>query len=391
MRTLVSLEFNKMIRKKSFYICLILVFCYGVMLYHNRVNPLGLGFHIAAQDGTIVSGQPAIRAEKEMTDRYKGVLTDEIVWNMYCDQVKAQDALMTNALMQDVSDTYPQRVLNQFFLPYAQDSHVDGDGQSGNVRWEKEQLYQLNDIFPESAMPLQFGYSAPWSKALQSLIASMFALNLFVIIAVSPLFCEEHTFQMNALLFTSKYGRKKCFLAKITAAYLMGLAVSLGMILLHVLATLAFFGKEGLSCSIQLSEPFLFQYFADCKSVGSALFDAAALYMADILVTISLTVFASVLTSHVLTGTILSLVFFVSPYFFMMPVKMPQIILIMASIHMTSFEDILYLPDLTVGPVRIQYSYVAVVILLLIAVGFTACAYKSYKAIPEEGITWFEN
>lgn len=278
MRTFVSLEFSKMIRKKSFYICLILIFCYGVMLYHNRVDPLGLGS----------------------------------------------------------------------------------------------------------------GASIPWSGTLQSLIASMFALNLFVIIAVSPLFCEEHTFQMNALLFTSKYGRKKCFMAKITAAYLMGLAVSLGMILLHVLATLAFFGKEGLSCSIQLSDPALFQFIADSKSVGSALFDAVCLYTADILVTISLTVFASVLTSHVLTGTILSFVFFVSPYFFMMPVKASQIILIMAAIHMTHFEDILYLPDLTLGPVSIQYSYVIVVTLLLIAVGFTAGAYKAYQAIPEEGITWFE-
>lgn len=279
MRTLVSLEFNKMIRKKSFYICLILVFCYGVMSYHNQVDPLGLGS----------------------------------------------------------------------------------------------------------------GSSTPWGGTLQSLIASMFALNLFVIIAVSPLFCEEHTFQMNAFLFTSKYGRKKCFMAKITAAYLMGLAVSLVMILLHILATLAFFGKEGLSCSIQMSDPALFQFFVDSKSVGSALFDAAALYMADILVTISLTVFASVLTSQVLTGTILSFVFFVSPHFFMMPFKIPQIRLIMAAMHMTSFEDILYLPDLTVGPVSIQYSYVIVVILLLIAVGFTACAYKTYQAIPEEGITWLEN
>lgn len=279
MRTLVLLEFNKMMRKKSFYISLILVFCYGVMLYHNQVDPLGLGS----------------------------------------------------------------------------------------------------------------GASNPWSKALQSLIASMFALNLFVIIAVSPLFSEEHTFQMNALLFTSKYGRKKCFMAKITAAYLMGLAVSLGMILLHVLATLAFFGKEGLNGSLPLSEPVLFRFIADSKSAGSALFDAAALYMADILVTISLTIFASALTSHVLTGTILSLVFFASPNFFMMPVKTPQIRLIMAAMHMTHFEDILCIPDLTVGPVSIQYSYVIVVILLLIAVGFTAGAYKTYQAIPEEGITWLED
>lgn len=365
MRTLVSLELYKMIRKKSFYICLILVFCYGVMLYHNRVDPLGLGLHIAAQDGTILSGQTAIRAEKEMTDRYEGVLTDETVWNMYCDQIEEQ-----GALMQEASDTYPQRFLEQFFLP---------------------SMHQLNDIFPESAMPLRFGYSAPWSGTLQSLIASLFALNLFVIIAVSPLFCEEHTFQMNALLFTSKYGRKKCFMAKITAAYLMGMAVSLSMILLQVLATLAFFGKEGLSCSIQLSEPFLFWSFTGCKSVGSALFDAVCLYTADILVTISLTVFASVLTSHVLTGTILSFVFFASPAFFMMPVWMNRIRLIMAAMHVTYFEDILSLPDLTLGPVRIQYSYVIVAILLLIAAAVTAGAGKIYEAIPEEGITWLEN
>ena len=93
----------------------------------------------------------------------------------------------------------------------------------------------------------------PWNGMLQSLVTGLFSINLFVLIAVSPLFSEEHTFRMNALLFTSKCGRKKCFAAKNAAAYLMGLALVLTVVLLHVFATLILFGKEGVTCSIQPS------------------------------------------------------------------------------------------------------------------------------------------
>lgn len=277
MRSLILLEIDKMIRKKSFYISLALVFCYCVAIYMNKTGILVSGF---------------------------------------------------------LSDTdHTQQV------PYGS-----------------------------------------WNGMLKSLVAGMFSLNLFVMIAVSPIFSEEHTFRMNALLFTSKYGRKKCFAAKNAAAYLMGVALVLTVVLLHIFATLILFGGAGVTSSIQS---------AGTKTAGSAAVDAIWLYTADVLFTISVTVLASVLTSGVLTGTVLSFAFFAVPMIFLEEFQEVRIKFVMPAVHRTDFEKIMSIYPLNVGSIGIPYSYVITGILLLFTVIIMAVTARIYEALPEEGIMWF--
>lgn len=379
MIALISLELHKLIHKKSFYICLLFALGYCIFVYISKVDPFGRQLHIVAEDGTIQNGRSAISLEKEMTDQYKGVLTDETVRKMYYELLERETAVQTD-FGQSASSSYQERFLKQFFLPYDSiEIYVDGEMQSMEAQFDEEQLIKIGDRFSEAAMPLIFGYSAPWSGMLQSMIMSMFVLNLLVIVAISPIFSEEHTFKMNALLFTARYGRGKCCIAKITAAYLTGLVLSLFVILMHVLVTLLFFGGEGLKCSVQLSEPFLYQYLDYFKTVGGAIGDAIWLYTADVFFTVSLTILASVLATNVLTGTVLSLTFFVSPYLLLGIIREIRIKLIAPINHTTNFADILSLSPLAVGSVRIQYSYVITGILILCSVCFTAGTVKIYK------------
>ena len=220
----------------------------------------------------------------------------------------------------------------------------------------------------------------PWNGMLQSLVTGLFSLNLFVLIAVSPLFSEEHTFRMNALLFTSKCGRKKCFAAKNAAAYLMGLALVLTVVLLHIFATLILFGGAGVTSSIQS---------AGTKTVGSAVVAAIWLYTADVLFTISITVLASVLTSGVLTGTVLSFAFFAVPMIFLEGFQEVRIKFVMPAVHRTDFEKIVSIYPLNVGSIGIPYSYVITGILLLFTVIIMAVTARIYETLPEEGIMWF--
>lgn len=277
MRSLILLEIDKMIRKKSFYISLALVFCYCVAIYMNKT-------------GLLVSG-----------------------------------------------------------------------------------------FFRDTDHTQQVAYGS-WNGMLKSLVAGMFSLNLFVLIAVSPLFSEEHTFRMNALLFTSKYGRKKCFVAKNVAAYLIGLALVLTVVLLHIFATLILFGGAGVTSSIQS---------VGTKTVGSAVVAAIWLYTADVLFTISITVLASVLTSGVLTGTVLSFAFFAVPMIFLEGFQEVRIKFVMPAVHRTDFEKIMSIYPLNVGSIGIPYSYVITGILLLFTVIIMAVTKRIYKTLPEEGIMWF--
>lgn len=277
MRNLILLELDKLIRKKSFYISLALVFCYCVAIYMNNTGLLEISF------------------------------------------------------------------------------------------------------FRDTDHTQQVSYGS-WNGMLKSLTAGLFSLNLFVLIAVSPLFSEEHMFRMNALLFTSKYGRKKCFTAKNAAAYLMGLALVLTVVLLHIFATLILFGKEGVTCGIQS---------AGIKTVGSAVVDAIWLYTADVLFTISVTVLASVLTSGVLTGTVLSFAFFAIPMIFLEGFEEVRIKFVMPAVHRADFEKIMSIYPLNIGAIGIPYSYVITGILLLFTVIVMAVTARIYETLPEEGIMWF--
>lgn len=388
MMTLISLEFYKMLRRKSFCIGLVLLFCYCAAVYVNRVDPFGSRYHIQNKDGSVMDGQEAVELEREQTQRYCGELTDETVWEMYCDLMKDQEAGQEGT-QPELSGGYPQRVLEQFFLPYTQrETFVDGEWQTESVggKLNKDQLFQIGELFPESVLPLEFGYSVPWSRMLQSLIAGMFALNLFIMLAVSPLFSEEYTQRMNALLFTSKCGRKKCFTAKVAAAFLMGLMLILGMVLLHVVITLALFGGEGLSCSIQLTEPFLFQWVSDAKTVGMALMDAVFLYTAGILLTLGMAVLASVLASNLLTATVYTLVLFWIPGFLTGASNQPQIFLLFPIGHNTRFHDVLMIPHWRTRFADIPYIYVITVLLLTFCAVLIWGAWKSYEKMPEEGL-----
>lgn len=387
MKLLISLEFYKIVHKKSFYIGLALLFCYCAAVYVSRVDPLGSRYSMQSQDGSAVNGREAADLERELTQQYRGDLTDDAVWRMYCDLMKDQNAGQEGS-GQELSQIYPQRVLEHFFLTYTErELVVDGERrtEAAGVSFTKDQLVRIEELFPESVLPLEFGYSVPWSRMLQSLLAGMFALNLFMMIAVSPLFAEEHTQRMNALLFTSKCGRKKCFTAKVTAAFLVGLLLAFGLVLLHVLLTLALFGGEGLSCSIQLTEPFLFQWVSYAKTVGTALVDAICLYTADALLTLSMAVLASVLASNVLTATVYALVLFWIPGFLTGASSQPQILLMFPIGHRTRFHEVLMIPHWNIGFIKIQYSYVIAGVLLMFCALMIWGAWKAYEKMPEEG------
>lgn len=388
MKLLISLEFYKIVHKKSFYIGLALLFCYCAAVYVSRVDPLGSRYSMQSQDGSAVNGREAADLERELTQQYRGDLTDDAVWRMYCDLMKDQNAGQEGS-GQELSQIYSQRVLEHFFLPYTErELVVDGERRTEIVggSFTKDQLVRIEELFPESVLPLEFGYSVPWSRMLQSLLAGMFALNLFMMIAVSPLFAEEHTQRMNALLFTSKCGRKKCFTAKVTAAFLVGLLLAFGLVLLHVLLTLALFGGEGLSCSIQLTEPFLFQGVSDAKTVGTALMDAVFLYTAGILLTLGMAVLASVLASNLLTATVYTLVLFWIPGFLTGASNQPQIFLLFPIGHNTRFHDVLMIPHWRTRFADIPYIYVITVLLMAFCAALIWGAWKSYEKMPEEGL-----
>lgn len=381
MVTLIRLELYKLVRKKSFWISLILMLLFCLDVYLEWVNPFCAQLYTVAEDGTLLHGRNAVMQEKEIADRYQGVLTNETVeqilnaerWND--EQFKTMQQI-TNPAIQ-IDETCVNRLLGYYFLIY--DTMHSGNYESYEYFYGEEQLRKIEDVFPDSAMPLIFYYSVQWSGTLQSIVICIFVLNLLVIVAIAPVFAEEHTMMMNQLLFTSRFGRRKCYLAKVIAAYIMGIVLSLSIILLFVLGTLMLFGTDGLKCSIQLAEPFLYRDYSYFKTIGTAMIDAILLNIAGILFTVSLSVMASALAKNVLNALVMALAFFAAPVILKILSVSERISFIAPINQMADFAKVLSFPDVKVGNISIQYSYVITGILVFVSAIVVLCAAMIYQ------------
>lgn len=384
MTTLIKLELGKLIRKVSFFLCVLTLISSCGSSYDEQVDPFGTKLYTVDEDGTILHGRAVIRWEKEMVEPYRGVLTDELVeeieqgfdWNERQKEIALANSKLKLPYAYEV-------VMCYFYSKHEMMEYVDDDGllRTKEISVSTVTPQRIADVFPDSALPLRLEYSLPWLNMWESMLGTMFLLQVIVLFMLSPVFSEERTHQMNALLFTSRFGKRKCFRAKITAAYGMGAVFAMAVILFHVLVTLAFFGGDGLNGSIQISSPYgFYQDLPYVKTVGSAIRDAVLLCTADVFFAVSLIVLGSVLAKHVLTGMVISAGLWGWPIVLSYVNVVPEQIRLLAPIvHMRNFTGVLRLPDMTFGSVNIPYSYFAAGILIILSVLITLCAAGVYQ------------
>lgn len=369
MVALIRLELNKLVRQKPFWITLIVLLVMMLECYLGWVNPGGSNFHILAEDGTLLSGRKAIMQDRQYSEPYRGILTDErvgeILQNERDNEAQIEERIKTVETPDRifVYASSINRLVGYYFLNTNRDH--GGVFETWSYRYKEEELRLITEVFPESAMPLYYEYSVQWGGTLEAVITSIFLLNILLFLGVSPVFSEERARKMNALLFTSKFGRWKCFLAKTATVYLLGIWLALGVMLLIFSATLLLFGTEGLQCSIQLVEPFLYQDCPAAKTLGLVIADAILLSTAGLFFTISLTILASVLAKNSLHAVVLSLALFASPVIVRI-FRVPDAIKLIAPVNrMFDFSGVMSIPDVSVGNIRIAYSHAASGILLL--------------------------
>lgn len=387
MGALIRLEFHKLVRQKPFWITWIILLILALQSYLGWVNPFGDGFRILTKDGTLLSGRAAVMQDRQYSECYRGTLTDEkvkqILQNERDTEEQAKERLrMAQTAYITVCAANINRLVGYYFLDMEKVS--GGDMDVWGYRYGEEVLIPVRDVFPESAMPLYYEYSVQWGGTLEAVVTGIFLLNILVFLGISPVFSEERARKMNALLFTSKFGRRKCFWAKTLTAYAIGTALAAVVILLLTLITLLLFGTDGLQCSIQLVEPFLYQNCPEAKTVGAVIVDAALLSTAGLFFTISLTILASVLARNSLNAAILSLALFVSPVVLRI-FRIPDALKLIAPVNrMFDFTGVMSLPDLSLGGVRIAYSHAAAFALLFAAIAVSFCAGAVYNRCSAE-------
>lgn len=229
MNRLIRLELRKILSKRLTQLALAAVLLLSVVLsfstYQNKYASDGAG-----QEG---SGKTAVEIDKKIAARYSGILTDEKVQQMLSEIVPKSGENGLNAIY-IYRNTIQSAVSARFSDIY---------GNWNGLR--------VSDVFGDETVKI--GYVDGWLSTSRNLTKILTVFSLFIIVMIAPVFCGEYSGVDNIIL-SSKYGRTKCAAAKVIASVLAALMTSVVVLAVNLLMAFAFYGSDGLDCSILFAQ-----------------------------------------------------------------------------------------------------------------------------------------
>lgn len=235
MLQMIRFEFGKIFNRRIVYAAIIFAGILTGALCQGR----GAGAQIALRpEGGYYEGREAVAYDREVAARHEGEITVEKIKEIL--ETYAPDSQDAGFWL--VNDTF--NTISRFW------GEVDGSYNGVSV---EEALPEYLD-----ERPLVLGYSAGWVSFLETGMYIMVVMGFLLIIALSPVFSEEYTRGTDALILTSRHGKRKCAWAKVIASYLFTL-LTVGVFLVFIsISYLAGFGLDGAEGSVQINNHFLF-------------------------------------------------------------------------------------------------------------------------------------
>lgn len=225
MKNLLLFELRKIFQKRLSQAALVVLFVlsllFGISSYQNMYATDG-----RTREG---SGKDAVEIDRDLAEKYGGILTDEKVQQM-------------------MADFAPRYDLNGFSARYlyqnATQSAVFARFSDMNGHWNGK---TVADVFGDAE--IKTGYINGWLITSDNMSRIFIVLLLVVIVMLAPVFCGEYG-GVDSVLLSCRYGRTKCITAKILAALAAVLLTAAATAGLNFLLALGLYGREGLTCSI---------------------------------------------------------------------------------------------------------------------------------------------
>ncbi len=182
------------------------------------------------------SGKTAVQIDKSVAARYEGVLTDDKVIQMMSDFKVTHDLHGMNAKY-----LYINAMQSAVFARFS-----DTDGNWNGL--------SVSDVFGDEE--IKIGYVNGWLHTSRNFAKTIMFLSVVIMLMIAPVFSGEYG-GVDQMILTSRYGRTKCGMAKVTASFLASLAVTVFITVFNFTFAFLLYGTEGLDCSI-LFAPFTF-------------------------------------------------------------------------------------------------------------------------------------
>lgn len=245
MRTILFFELTKLLRKKSALgaVTVALLALLGLFYTNFFVG------QISGYSSDKVNGKAAVAINRQIAEEHTGYLSDDLMSRILNDYAKNQPDLKKKGVYNVVSHYAISELIpdsNEMLITINQTDEVL---QFDNIKLKSQE--QLGSHFPLEELKL--GNFAPWNQ-LFLVSNSVYILILLLSVYLSaPLFSGDFSKKMNPILLTTKYGRNKLTVAKLTASLLIStsLFVVFNAIILAVFA--CYFGFSGWDTSIQLN------------------------------------------------------------------------------------------------------------------------------------------
>jgi len=282
MKTLIYYEKKKILKRKSTAVtCLLLLLCIVLLSLMFITDD----FYYTT-DGSEVSGIESIRVQREMDHALAGPLTTERLKDIHhryqaaCgnpdnynsagalkDEVYCKEILPYNGILKlirwvySTAGTYDSEILSSvtdemasrfYETRHAQvQSLLNMDYTFGNYsQAEKEVITRMDSKVSE---PMTFDYSEGWSALLIRAFPMVFLLTgLAVCIVISPVFAYEYQTGADAVVLSSRYGRRETVRAKLAAGFLVTSGIYIAAVFVSFFSIFAAFGVYGWNCEYQI-------------------------------------------------------------------------------------------------------------------------------------------
>ncbi|MCI9174532.1 MAG: ABC transporter permease [Lachnospiraceae bacterium] len=141
---------------------------------------------------------------------------------------------------EEVKGLYQQRITSlENYLASGEESFTD-----------KEKDFLLKQ-YQELDTPFYYEYENNWEALLQNISTFLLILALTIGFFVSGIFSDEFQLKADSIFFSSRLGRNKAILAKMSAGFLVATALYAVFVCLYTFIVLLLLGTDGSGCPIQ--------------------------------------------------------------------------------------------------------------------------------------------
>lgn len=237
---LYKMELYKLCHKKIFMIGSVCIFAIMSFFFAMKVSE-----EHAYVDGVTYEGYRAVRINRQITEEFKGVVTDEKVEKI------AEKYGFPSEVVYDYGGFRDSNFLNAWVVKYLSDAYLyDWDNYKAATCTYPIADTHLGAAMEKTGEDIILEYSNGWEVFLDFIQIGLILGSILTISSISSVFAGEGQTKMLPLLFTTADGKGKDTVAKIAAAFTVSLGIWLGVVMLDFILCGAVFGFDGGNCMI---------------------------------------------------------------------------------------------------------------------------------------------